>query len=284
MTPAAAPQLQADPATTVIEPSAGWMPPNLGELWRAHELLYFLVWRTLKVRYKQTLLGAGWALAQPLLTMVVFSIFFGRLAKVPSDGSPYPLFAFSALVPWSFFAAALTQASNSLVEHERLLTKVYFPRLLLPLASVVASLADLGIAFAVLLVMLGAYGVWPSVAILAVPALVAFAALAALGAGLWLAALNVQYRDVRYVTPFLVQFWLFITPVAYPSSLVPPRWQVLYGLNPMAGVVEGFRWALLHNGPAPVAVIAASAATVAVLVATGLLYFRRMERSFADVV
>ncbi|HEX5387015.1 MAG TPA: ABC transporter permease [Gemmatimonadales bacterium] len=276
---------RTDPPTVLIRPSRGWPAPDLGELRGHHELLYFLVWRTLKVRYKQTALGAGWAVAQPFLTMIVFSVFFGRLARIPSNGDPYPVFAYTALVPWTFFATALAGASNSLVEHERMLTKVYFPRLLLPLAAVCASLVDFAIAFVVLLGLLAWYGIAPGAQALTLPLLVALAFCTALAVGLWLAAVNVQYRDVRHVTPFLVQLWLFVSPVAYPTSLVPERWRALYGLNPMAGVVDGFRWALLDRGePPPATVMAASAVAVALLLVGGLFYFRRMERTFADVV
>jgi lipopolysaccharide transport system permease protein len=269
---------------TLIRPSRGWVPLRLAELWASRELLYFLVWRTVKARYKQTVLGAGWAIIQPVMTMAAFSLFFGKLARVPSEGVPYPIFAFTALVPWTFFANSLSLASNSLVEQERLLTRVYFPRLLLPLAAVTAGLVDFAIAFGVLTALMAYYGAVPGLAVLAAPLFVLLAITAALGAGLWLSALNVQYRDVRYVTPFLVQFWLFVTPVAYPGSLVPGRWQALYGLNPMAGVIEGFRCALLGLPQPPLALLAASAGTAVFLLISGLYYFRRMERSFADVV
>ncbi|HET7601219.1 MAG TPA: ABC transporter permease [Gemmatimonadales bacterium] len=278
------PALHAEAPVLVIQPSRGWVPLRLEELWAYRELLYFFTWRIIKVRYKQTVLGAGWAVAQPLLTMLVFTVFFGRLAKVPSDGYPYAIFSLAALVPWTFFANALTQASNSLVDNERLLTKVYFPRLLLPTASVVAGLLDLAISFLVLLALLPLYGIAPSWRVAVVPLLVAFVVLVALGVGLWLAAVNVQYRDVRHVTPFLIQVWLFVTPVAYPSSLVPERWRGLYGVNPMAGVVEGFRWALLGSGSTSPALLGVSGAMVAVILVSGLYYFRRMERTFADVV
>jgi lipopolysaccharide transport system permease protein len=269
---------------TVIRPSVGWAPLRLRDLWTYRELLYFFVWRDLKVRYKQTALGAAWAIIQPFFTMVVFSIFFGRLAKVPSDGLPYPVFAYAALVPWTYFATALTQSSNSLVEHSRLITKVYFPRVLVPAAAVVAGLVDLAIAFIVLLAMLFYYHITPTAAVLTLPLFVLLAAATALGTGLWLSALNVRYRDVRYTIPFLVQFWLFATPVAYPSSLLPERWHLFYGLNPMAGVVDGFRWALLGKAEPPGPLLAVSIATAAALVIGGLFYFRRMERAFADVV
>jgi lipopolysaccharide transport system permease protein len=269
---------------TVIEPSGTWAAPNLGQLWEYRELLYFLVWRDIKVRYKQTVLGAAWAVLQPLATMAVFSIFLGRLAGVPSDGLPYPLFAFAALVPWHLFAHALTESANSLVANQQLLTKVYFPRLVIPLAAVLAGLVDFTLALGVLIAMMAWYGLGVTPAVLALPLFVLLVVVTALGAGLWLSALNVRYRDVRYTLPFLAQMWLFATPVAYPSSLVPPRWQALYALNPLASVVEGFRWALLgaegHLGW-PLAV---SAPAAVLLLAGGLLYFRRTERTLADVL
>ncbi|HEX6106151.1 MAG TPA: ABC transporter permease [Gemmatimonadales bacterium] len=274
----AVPQARA----VVIQPSRGWVPLHLRELWTYRELLYFLVWRDIKVRYKQTALGAAWAIIQPFFTMVVFSIFFGALAKLPSDGVPYPIFTYSALVPWTYFATALAMSSNSLVDHARLITKVYFPRLLVPAASVLAGLVDLAIASIVLIGMMLYYGMVPGAAVVFLPLFVLLAAATALGVGLWLSALNVQYRDVRYTIPFLVQFWLFVTPVAYSSSLVPERWRALYGLNPMTGVVEGFRWALLDKEP-PGALLLVSGASVILLLTAGLFYFRRMERRFADI-
>ncbi|MBW3607471.1 MAG: ABC transporter permease [Actinobacteria bacterium] len=270
--------------TTTVRPSSGWVALRPRELWDYRELFYFLTWRDIKVRYKQTALGAAWAVLQPFLTMVVFSLFFGSLAGIPSGGTPYPVFAFAALVPWTFFATAVALASNSLVEQERILAKVYFPRLIVPAAAVLASLVDLAIAFVVLLIMILVYGIVPSAAIVTLPFFVMLAALAALAVGLWLSALNVLYRDVRYVIPFLVQLWLFISPVAYPSSLVPQPWDAVYGLNPMAGVIEGFRWALLGEAEPPGPMLAVSVAATAALLVGGLLYFRRMERSFADVV
>lgn len=273
----------ADPLL-VIEPPTRWSGLKLGELWAYRELLYFLVWRDLKVRYKQTVLGAAWAIIQPLMTMVVFSLFFGRLAKVPSDGIPYPIFSYAALVPWTFFANGLTQAANSLVTSANLLRKVYFPRLTIPVASVLSGVVDFALAFAVLLGMMAYYGVAPTTQVLWLPLLLLLALVAALGVGLWLAALNVQYRDVRYVVPFLTQFWLFATPIAYPSTLLSEPWRTVYGLNPMVGVVEGFRWALLGTDTQPGAVIAASSAAALLVLVSGAIYFRRMERTFADVV
>jgi len=269
---------------TNIRPPSGWVPLDLREILGAHELLYFLVLRNLKLRYKQTALGAAWALLQPLLTMAVFTLVFGRLARLGSDGLPYAVFALAALVPWTYFANAITQAGNSLVDQQHLLTKVYFPRLLLPLAAVIAGLLDLAIAFVLLLAVMGWFGIEPSARLLAAPVFGLLAAAAAFAPGVWLAALNVRYRDVRYVIPFLVQIWLFVTPVAYSSSLVPDRWRPLYELNPMAGVVAGFRWMVGPAVPFPGVGLAYSTAAVAILLTAGLYFFRRVERSFADVV
>jgi lipopolysaccharide transport system permease protein len=269
---------------TIIRPSQGWVPLNLRELWEYRELLYFLAWRDIKVRYKQTILGAAWAIIQPFFAMVVFSIFFGQLAGIPSEGAPYPIFVYSALVPWMYFANALTQASTSLVGQESVITKVYFPRLLVPMASVVAGLPDLAIAFVVLVGMMLFFSIVPTIAILTLPFFILLATATALGVGLWLAALNVQYRDVRYVVPFMVQLWLFATPIAYPSSLVPERWQAIYGLNPMVGVVEGFRWAILGKSQAPGPLLVVSLLTVVGILGGGLYFFRRVEATFADVV
>jgi lipopolysaccharide transport system permease protein len=273
-----------DAPVIVIEPSRGWVALRLGELWDYRELLYFLIWRDIKVRYKQTALGAAWAVLQPVMTMIVFSVFFGTLAKVPSDGIPYPVFTFCALLPWQLFAHALSESSNSLVSNERLVTKVYFPRLTVPIAAVLGGLVDFAIAFVVLLVMMLWFGIVPTIAVLTLPLFLLLAILTALAVGLWLSALNVQYRDVRYTIPFITQFWLVATPIAYSSSMVPEKWRLLYGLNPMAGVVEGFRWALLgtSGGVGPMIIVS----TVVVLIALvgGLAYFRRMERTFADVV
>jgi lipopolysaccharide transport system permease protein len=272
------------PPLISIRPSPGWVPLRLGDLWQYRELLYFLIWRDVKVRYKQTVLGAAWAIIQPFMTMVVFALFFGRLAKMPSDGVPYPIFAYTALVPWTFFAQAMSQASNSLVGSANLITKVYFPRLVVPLASVLSGVVDLSFAFAVLLVLMPWYGVGLSWRILFIPLFVLLAIVTALGVALWLSALNVQYRDARYTVPFLTQFWLFATPVAYPSTLLPGPWRMLYSVNPMVGVVEGFRWALLDIGSAPGAMIAISSLAALSLVTGGAYYFRRLERTFADRV
>ena len=278
------------PTTIIIEPSRGWSALRLGELWEYRELLYFLVWRDVKVRYKQTTLGAAWAILQPLLTMVVFTIFFGRLAKVPSEGIPYPIFSFAGLLPWTFFSQGLSQSSNSLVGSANLIKKVYFPRLVIPISAVLTGVVDFAVAFVVLLGMMVVYGVAPTLALVLLPVLLVLAFVVALGAGLWLSALNVEYRDVHHVVPFFVQIWLFVTPVIYPSRIVTqhlvriglPGW--VYGLNPMTGVIEGFRWALLGMGDPPWSLIVASSAVAVGLLASGLFYFRRMERTFADVV
>jgi homopolymeric O-antigen transport system permease protein len=270
--------------TFYIRPASSWSSIGLKELWEYRELLYFLVWRDVKVRYKQTALGAAWAIIQPLMMMIVFSLFFGYLAKVPSDGIPYPIFTFCALLPWQLFAHALTESSNSLVANERLITKVYFPRLVVPIAAVLGGMVDFAIAFVLLLVMILYYGIVPTWAIVALPGFILLAIMTALGVGLWLSALNVQYRDVRYTIAFLIQFWLFATPVAYSSSIVPERWRPLYGLNPMAGVVEGFRWALLGKSEPPGALLGVSVVVVILILVGGLYYFRRMEQEFADVV
>jgi lipopolysaccharide transport system permease protein len=273
-----------------IRPRSGWRALDLGELWRYRELLFFLAWRDITVRYKQTALGVAWAVIQPLFTMLVFSIFFGALAKVPSDGLPYPLFVLVALLPWQLFAYALTQSSTSLVAEQRLITKVYFPRLLVPLASVMSGLADFVVAFVLVLGMMAYYAMSSAYVVpltwnlLAVPLLILIALATALAVGLWLSALNVQFRDVRYTIPFLTQFWMFASPVAYPASLVPEPYRPLYGLNPLVGVVEGFRWALL-NAPAPDwGMMAVSAGVVLAMLVGGVYYFRRLEKTFADVV
>jgi lipopolysaccharide transport system permease protein len=267
-----------------LEPSRGLVSLNLRDLWEYRELLYFLTWRDIKVRYKQTLLGAAWAIIQPFFTMVVFSLFFGKLAGVPSDGIPYPLFSFAALVPWTFFAYSLSQSANSLVGNANLIQKVYFPRLVIPVSSVLSGAVDFFLAFGVLLGMMMFYGFWPGWGILWLLPLLLLILVTALSVGLWLAALNVEYRDVRYTVPFLTQFWLFATPIAYPSSLLPEPWRTLYGINPMAGVVEGFRWILLGVPQAPGPMIFASALVSLALLVGGIFYFRRMEKTFADLI
>jgi lipopolysaccharide transport system permease protein len=267
-----------------VAPSKGWVSIKVGELWEYRELLYFLVWRDIKVRYKQTALGAAWAIIQPFFTMVVFSLFFGRLAKVPSDGVPYPIFSYTALVAWSFFAYGLGQASNSLVSSSNLITKVYFPRLIIPISTVLSGVVDFLLAFAVLLAMMIYYGVGVTINVLWLPLFLLLALVTSLGVGLWLSALNVRYRDVRYVVPFITQFWMFATPIAYPSSLLSEPWRTVYGLNPMVGVVEGFRWAMLGSTRAPGPIIAVSSLVAVVILIAGAFYFRRMEKTFADVV
>lgn len=268
----------------IIEPSKGWVSLKLKELWTYRELLYFLTWREVKVRYKQTALGAAWAIIQPLFTMLVFSLFFGRLAKVPSDGIPYPLFSLSALIPWTFFANGLAQSSNSLVSNANLISKVYFPRLTVPISAVVSGLVDFGVSFVLLLCVMAFYHIRPGIQVILLPLFFLLAVVTSLGVGLWLSALNVEYRDVRYTVPFLTQFWMFATPIAYPSSLLHEPWHTLYGLNPMTGVVDGFRWALLGTKTAPGAEIAVSSMAALLIVAGGAYYFRRMEKTFADVV
>jgi lipopolysaccharide transport system permease protein len=267
----------------VVEPSTG-VRLGLGEFWAYRELLYFLVWRNIKARFKQTALGVTWVILQPVLTMVVFTIFFGRLAGMPSEGAPYPIYTFAALLPWQLFSHAVSQAGNSLIVSPELLTKVYFPRLILPTAAVLEGLVDFSLAMLVFTGMMIFYGVTPGPAVVALPLLVLLACAAALAVGLWLAALNVRYRDVRYTIPFFVQFWLIATPIAYPASLVPDRWRLVYGLNPMVGVVEGFRWALLGKPETLHPSVFVSAAVVTLLLAGGLVYFRRLERTFADEV
>jgi lipopolysaccharide transport system permease protein len=282
--------VEVRPPTVRIRPARGWVRLNLAELWAYRELLFFLTWRDVKVRYHQTVLGIAWVVLQPLLTMVIFSLFFGRLAKVPSDDVPYTLFAFTALVPWTFFAFGLNQASNSLVGNAHLITKVYFPRLAIPIATVASGLVDLLIGLVVLVGMMvlyavmGWYPITLTLRVVFVPAFLLLGLVIAMGVGLWLSALNVQYRDVRYVVPFLTQIWMFATPIAYPSSMLSEPWQTLFGLNPMTGVVEGMRWALLNTSTAPGPIVAVSSFAAVALLVSGLFVFRRMEKSFADVV
>jgi len=267
-----------------IEARRGWLALDLGELWAYRDLVYFFIWRDIKVRYKQTAIGAAWAVLQPVLTMMVFSLFFGKLARIPSQGLPYPIFYYTALLPWMYFATAMQSATNVVVEQQRVITKIYFPRVVLPIAAVLAGLLDFAISFAVLLALMAYYRMAPTGAVIWLPLFTLLAVFTALGVGLWLSALNALYRDVRYVVPFLVQFWLFASPVAYPSSLVPEKWRWLYGLNPMAGVIEGFRWALTGHGQPPGILLAASSAAVVLLVLSGLVYYHAMEGTIADVV
>jgi len=267
-----------------IAPTAGWLDLHLGELWEYRELLYFLIWRNIKVRYKQTIIGAGWAIVQPFFTMVIFTLFFGKLAGMPSEGLPYPIFYYSALLPWVYFANALNQATLTIVEHQRVITKIYFPRILLPLSAVLSGLVDFSFAFTILIGMMVFYRVVPTAATLLLPLFLLLAISTAFGVGLWLSALNAIYRDVRYAVPFVVQCWMFASPVIYPSSLVPERWRWLYALNPMTGVIEGFRWALLGQSKPLGSLLFASAGAVLLLMAGGLVYFQRMEGTIADVV
>jgi lipopolysaccharide transport system permease protein len=278
----------ADLPVQIIAPASGWVPIRLRELWEYRELLYFLIWREVKIRYKQAALGVAWAVLQPVLTMVIFSVVFGRFAGMPSDGLPYPVFAYCALLPWQLFTFALTESSNSVVANQRLITKVYFPRLMMPIAAVGVGLLDFAISFVVLLGLIGFYGAFFDIgvgaALWTVPLWTLLAVMTALGVGFWLAALNVRYRDIRYTVPFLAQLWFFATPVVYPTSIVPADWRFLFALNPMVGVVDGFRWALLGTARAPEPTVLISIGAVLVLFAGGLFYFRRVERTFADVI
>jgi lipopolysaccharide transport system permease protein len=267
-----------------IEPSQGWVSLKLRELWEYRELLYFLIWRDVKVRYKQTVLGAAWAIIQPFFTMVVFSLFFGRLARIPSDDIPYPIFSYAALVPWTFFANGMRQATTGMVNQASLIKKVYFPRLAIPLARVLAGTLDFSLAFIVLLGMMLAYGIAPTINVLWLPLFLLLALCTSLGAALWLSAMNVQFRDIGYIVPFITQFWMYASPIVYPSSLLPEPWRTLYGINPMAGVVEGFRWALLGTDTAPGPILVVSSLVALALLISGAFYFRKMERTFADVV
>ena len=268
----------------MLKPSSGWAALDLKDLWVYRELVYFMTWRDLKVRYKQTLLGASWAVLQPFLTMVVFSIFFGGLAQVPSDNVPYPIFSFTALLPWTLFSKALLDASKSLVSSSHIITKIYFPRIILPLASILAGIVDFLIAFVVLLGMMVFYKITPTSNIWSLPFFLLLALITALGVGLWLSALNVLYRDINYATHFITQFWMFVTPIAYSATMIPDKWKLIYSLNPMAGVVNGFRWALLGVGEGPGADLLVSVVVAIVLLISGLIYFKRTERLFADMV
>lgn len=267
-----------------IEPSKGFVPLKINELREYRELLYFLVWRDVKIRYKQTVLGIAWAIIQPLMTMIVFSFFFGKLAKLSSDGVPYPIFAFAALVPWTLFSNGLMQATNSLVANSNLIKKVYFPRLIIPISGVLGGLVDFLFAFVILLVLMFFYGITPTINTLWLPVFLLMTIIASLAVSLWLSALNVEYRDVKFIIPFLSQIWLFATPIAYSSTLLSEPWRTLYGLNPMVGVVEGFRWALLGTDTHPGYMLAASAFASLILLVSGAFYFRRMEKTFADII
>ena len=268
----------------IIEPSRGWLALNFKELWDYRELLYFLTWRDVKVKYKQTVIGAGWAILQPFLTMVVFTLVFKNIADISSEGIPYPIFTYTALLPWNLFAGALSRSTVSLVSQVGLISKVYFPRLIMPLSATFSGIVDFAIAFVILLGMMFWYGITPTVAILSLPAFIAIALLAALSVGFWLAALNVRYRDVGHTVPFLVQIWMFASPVAYPVSVIPEKWRLLYSLNPLAGVIEGFRWALLRKETPDLVVIAISTVAMTVFLFGGIVYFRRTERTFADLI
>ena len=273
-----------DNSVIVIEPSRSRFSLDLSQLWQYRELLYFLIWRDVKVRYKQTVIGAAWAILQPLMTMLIFTFVFGKLAKVPSDNLPYPIFAYTALLPWNLFAGALSRCSGSIVGQSNLISKVYFPRLIIPLSATISGLVDFAVAFVILLIMMMWFGISPNWGALALPLFILLALLTALSVGLWLSAINVKYRDVGYVIPFLIQLWMFASPVAYPVSMVPQKWQFLYSLNPMAGVIEGFRWALLGKGDPAIGAILISACVVLILLLGGVFFFKRMERYFADVL
>ncbi len=277
--------VKGEPTTTYIKPTTGLAALNLRDLWVYRELIVFMIWRNLKVRYKQTLLGATWAVIQPLMTMIVFNFIFGNVAKVPTDDIPYPIFSYTALLPWGLFTTALNQASRSLTTNQNMVTKIYFPRLVLPISSVLAGLVDFAIAFVILIFLMFYYGVTPAWNILwTLPFFLLLSIVTALGVALWLSAINVQYRDVNYALPFLTQFWLFITPVAYSASVISDKWQLVYSLNPMAGVVNGFRWALLGAGGGPDLALWISAGISMLVLVSGLFYFRNMERSFADMI
>lgn len=268
----------------VIKPGKGLFQFDLASLWQYRELLYFLVWRDIKVRYKQTLVGVAWVILQPLMTMIIFSVVFGQFAKIPSDGLPYPVFAYTALLPWTYFAQALGRSGGSLVGNAGLITKVYFPRLMTPLAATLAPGVDFFVSFFILLGLMAYYGITPTWSILALPFFLLLSLITALSVSLWLSPLNVKYRDVGYIIPFLIQFWMYASPVVYPVSLVPEKWRMLYGLNPMAGVIEGFRWALLGTGSPEVGAMAVSASMVLIMGLGGLIYFNKMEKTFADQV
>jgi len=273
----------AELPTLVIRPPRKWVPIDLGELWSYRELLFFFVWRDVKIRYKQTGLGVAWAVIQPLFTMVIFSVIFGGLAKIPSDGVPYPLFTLAALLPWQLFSEGMTRSTTSMVANANIITKVYFPRLIMPISGVTSPIVDFLVAIGILVLMMAYYGVMPTANIVFLPAFVLLALATSLGVGLWLSALNVQYRDFQYTVPFLIQIWLYASPVVYSTNLVPAQYQLLYGLNPMAGVIEGFRWALLGTAP-PTGIIGLSVLVVLVLLLSGAFYFKKMEQYFADIV
>lgn len=268
----------------IIRPTRGLRFLDLREIWHYRELLYFLTWRDIKVRYKQTAIGVTWAILQPLALMLVFTLFFGKLAKIPSEGLPYPIFAYTALLPWQLFSRAITESTNSLITNQRLITKIYFPRIIVPLSTILSALLDFIIASGMLIILIVIYGIRPGWETVFLPFFTLFLLITALGVGFWLSAINVEYRDVQYIIPFLNQFWLFLTPVVYPSTLVPERWKIIYGLNPMVGVIEGFRWSLLGKGPAPSPSLFISALVGIFLFVTGIIWFRYRERSFIDMM
>ena len=272
-----------DEPVFVIEPSRKWVALNLRDLWAYRELLYFLTWRDVKIRYKQTVLGAAWAVIQPLFTMLIFTLFFGKLAGIASDGIPYPIFAYAGLLPWTFFSNAVTSSGNSIVGSSHLITKVFFPRMIIPAAAVLAGLVDFAIAFVILVGLMIYYGVAVSWGIVMLPALVLLTALLALGVGMWMSGLNVKYRDVRYALPFLIQVWMFVTPIIYPSSIVPEKWRWAMRLNPLSGIIEGYRASLFGRAPDWAALAFSTVFTVALLIYSAYT-FRRMEKSFADIV
>ncbi len=274
----------SDIPVTRIEPSRSWPSLNLKEIWEYRELLYFLIWRDVKVKYKQTIIGAGWAILQPLITMIVFTLVFKKIADIRSDNIPYPIFAYTALLPWNLFAGALNRSTVSLVAQVSLISKVYFPRLIIPLSATISGVVDFAIAFVLLVGMMFWYGIVPTAAVLSLPLFITIALVAALSVGLWLAALNVRYRDVGHTVPFLIQIWMFASPVAYPVSVIPEKWRLLYSLNPLAGVIEGFRWAMLGKESPDFVVIAISAIAMIALLFSGIVYFKRTERTFADLI
>lgn len=277
--------LKKKPATVVIKPSKGWVGLNLKDLWIYRELVYFLTWRDIKVRYKQSVLGILWAILKPFMSMVVFTIFFGNFAKIPSDGFPYPIFAYTATLPMEMFTNAMTVASRSMVASGSMISKIYFPRMIVPLASVMSSVVDFFIGFVILIGMMLFYHITPTIATLWLPLLILLALVTALGIGFWASALMVRYRDVGYIMPFLSSLWTYITPVVYPASMIPEKWRVVYALNPMTGVVEGFRYALLgSNSSLSVPMILASSGIAILILISGLFYFRRMEKQFADMI
>lgn len=282
--PAVRPDAAARQPTVVIEANRKLLRLDLRTIWEYRDLLYFLVWRDVKVRYKQTAIGIAWVILQPVLTMVVFSLVFGRFAKIPSDGLPYPVFMYAGLLPWNLFASSLSRGSESVVTNSTLISKIYFPRLILPIAGIVSPLIDFAVAFVVLIAMMIWFGIAPSSSVVTMPLFVLLAVFTALAVSLCLCALNVRYRDVGYAIPFLIQLWMFASPVAYPASLIPERWRIIYGLNPMCGVIEGFRWGLLGKAAPDFQLIAISGVVVAVLMCGSLLFFRKTERTFADII